>query len=134
MAINQALSATFSEAMNPATINVATFTLTGPGGVGVTGAVTYVAAGSVATFTPAANLAYNTTYTATVTTGETDLAGNALTSNYVWTFTTATAPDTTPPRVISTIPVNGSTGVPISQVLSASFSEPMNPATKRLTG
>ncbi len=78
MPINQALTATFSEAMNPATINAATFTLTGPGGVGVTGAVTYVAAGSVATFTPAANLASSTVYTATITTGAMDLAGDAL--------------------------------------------------------
>ena len=127
--INQVLSPTFSEPMNPASVNATTFTVTGPGGAAITGVVTYLVSGAVARFTPSAQLAYNTTYTATVTTGETDLAGNALTSNYVWTFTTATAPDTTPPRVISTIPVNGSTGVPISQVLSASFSEPMNPAT-----
>ena len=127
--INQALTATFSEAMNPATINAATFTLTGPGGVGVTGAVTYVDAGSVATFTPAANLASSTVYTATITTGTTDLAGDALANNFIWTFTTAAAPDTTPPTVISTIPVNGATNVPFNQAISITFSEAMNPAT-----
>ena len=36
---------------------------------------------------------------------------------------------TPPPAVISTIPVNGATGVPISQVLSVTFNEPMNCAT-----
>jgi len=102
--INQALSATFSVAMNPATVDAATFTLAGPGGVAVTGVVTYVPAGSVATFTPTANLAPSTLYTATITTGAEDLAGTALAANYVWTFTTAAAVVLTPPTVISTIP------------------------------
>ena len=129
VAINHALSATFSEAMNLATINSASFTVTGPGGVAVAGAVTYIAAGSVATFTPAAPLAYSTTYTATVTTAATNLAGNALAANFVWTFTTRAAPDTTPPIVISTIPASAATGVARNQVLSAAFSKAMNCAT-----
>ena len=127
--INQALTAAFSEAMNSATINPISFTVTGPGGVSVTGAVTYVAAGSVATFTPAANLASSTVYTATITTGAMDLAGTALASDYVWTFTTAAAPDTTPPTVVSTIPANAATNVPFNQAVSVTFSEAMNPAT-----
>jgi len=95
--INQALSATFSVAMDAATIDAATFTLSAPGNVAVTGVVTYVAAGSVATFTPGANLMPNTLYTATITTGAQDLAGTALASNYVWTFTTAVAIVVVPP-------------------------------------
>ena len=47
--------------------------------------------GAVATFTPSAALADNTTYTATLTTDVTDLATNHLAANYVWTFTTAAA-------------------------------------------
>jgi len=136
---NQAVSAIFSKVMHPATVNAASFTLTGPGGVAVTGTVTYVASGSVATFTPAFSLAPSTTYTATVTTGATDLAGNALAANYVWTFTTGAAPDTTPPTVVSTIPVNAATGVPVNQAISATYSEAMDPltittATLRLAG
>jgi Ice-binding-like/Bacterial Ig-like domain len=126
---NQALSATFSVAMNPATISATTFTLAGPGGVAVTGVVTYVPAGSVATFIPAANLAPSTLYTATITTGAEDLAGTALTVNYVWTFTTAAAVVITPPAVISTIPLNEATGVPLNQTVSATFSTAMNPST-----
>jgi hypothetical protein len=127
--INQALSATFSVAMTPATINATTFTLSGPGGVAVTGAVTFVAAGSVATFTPAASLASSTAYTATITTGAEDLEGTALAGNYVWTFTTAAAPILTPPTVISTIPLSVAMGVPLNQIVSATFSMAMNPAT-----
>lgn len=127
--INQVLLATFSEAMTPSTIDATTFTLTGPGAVVVAGTVSYVAAGSVAIFTPTASLAPNTLYTATITTGVEDLTGTAMTSNYVWTFTTAAAPIITPPTVTSTIPANLATGVPLSQIVSATFSKAMNPAT-----
>ena len=85
--INQTVNATFSKAMDPATITTANFTVTGPGGT-VTGTVAYVAASQIATFTPATNLAPSTKYTNTITTGATDLAGNALASDFVWSFTT----------------------------------------------
>jgi hypothetical protein len=76
---------TFSEAINPATINATSFTLTGPGGVAVAGTVTYVGSGSVATFTPTTSLAPNTTYVAMITTAAQDLAvpPNGLGANYV---------------------------------------------------
>jgi hypothetical protein len=83
--------ATFSVAMKPSTINTTTFTLTGPGITPVAGAVTYDASSDAATFTPNSALTVSTTYTATITTGAQDLAGDALASNYVWTFTTAAA-------------------------------------------
>jgi hypothetical protein len=125
---NQVVIAAFSEAMNPATINSTTFSLAS-GGTAVTGAVTYDVAGSVLTFAPTANLAPNTLFTATITTGAADLAGNALASNFVWTFTTSAAPDSTLPTIVSTIPANAATGVPINQAISANFSEAMKPAT-----
>jgi hypothetical protein len=127
---NQALSATFSVAMVPTTINTTSFTLTATiSGTSVSGVVAYVAAGSVATFIPTANLAPTTEYTATITTGATDVAGIALAQNYVWTFTTAAAPILVPPTVTSTIPVSFATGVPLNQIVSATFSTEMNPAT-----
>lgn len=137
--INQSIDATFSEAMNPATISATSFTLAGPGATVVTGTVTYAASGSIAIFTPTAALAPSTLFTATITTAAQDLAGNALASNFVWTFTTGTAPNTTKPTVISTIPANLATGVPVNQALSATFSAAMNPlsistATYTLTG
>jgi hypothetical protein len=87
----QLVVATFSAAMNPATINSTTFTLTAPGTppVAVAGTVSYDAASDAATFTPTSPLALNTLYTATITTGAQDLAGDPLASDYVWTFTTS---------------------------------------------
>ena len=85
-------TATFSVAMNPTTINASTFTLSAPGGVAIVGSVAYNAATLVAVFTPAASLAYNTTYTATVTTGVMDTLGDETARNSVWSFTTATQP------------------------------------------
>src|SRR5262245_14738238 len=74
VAINQSITATFSKAMNPATITPTTFIVIG-GGTLVPGAVTYV--GNVAKFNPTGNLIPNSVVTATITTGVTDLVGNA---------------------------------------------------------
>jgi hypothetical protein len=94
VSINQAVSATFSKAMDPLTINTNTFTLSGPGGSSVTGTVAYDAINFIATLTPSANLTANTAYTANVTTGAADLAGNPIGPGVVpdpWTFTTGAA-------------------------------------------
>lgn len=86
VAINRNISASFSEAMYVPSINSSTFTVTDAGSNSVTGTVDVV--GTTAVFTPANDLATNTEYTATVTTGVMDLAENALVADFVWTFTT----------------------------------------------
>ena len=126
--LNQIITATFSEAMDSATITTATFTMTSVSG-SVAGTVTYAAVGDMATFTPVANLAASMLYTATITTGVTDLAGNHLVTKYVWTFTTGTATVTTPPTVVLTYPLNNATGVCINGAINATFSTAMDPAT-----
>jgi len=83
--VDSSISVTFSESMRSSTINTNTFTLTYSGGT-VSGTVTY--SGKTATFTPSGNLAFDTQYTATITTGVKDEAGNPLGSNYSWVFTT----------------------------------------------
>jgi len=85
VARNQEIAFTFSEAMNPATINNSTFILM-QGTTAVPGTVHY--SGTTASFIPATVLASGTSYTATITTGAKNLAGNSLTSNAVWNFTT----------------------------------------------
>jgi uncharacterized protein (TIGR03437 family) len=128
--VGNALSATFSKAMNPATITTATFTLK-QGVTPVAGSVIY--AGVTATFTPTANLASNLPYTATITPGVTDLAGNAMLFPFSWGFTTGVAPDITPPTVSSTVPVSGALSVPVGNALSVTFSKPMKPISINAT-
>src|ERR1700730_10438777 len=66
---NTIVTATFSKAMNPATINNTTFLLAGPGTTAVGGVVTYDAPSKTATFTPSSTLAIpDILYTATITT------------------------------------------------------------------
>jgi hypothetical protein len=119
-------TATFSEQMNPTTINASTFTLK-QGTTAVPGTVTY--AGTTATFTPAAELTGNTVYTATITTGVKDLAGNSLATQYGWSFKTLTVIDVTAPTVLSVVPANAATGASTTTKATVTFSEPMNPAT-----
>jgi O-glycosyl hydrolase len=122
------ITATFSQAMNAATITSSTFTLTGPGNTAVAGTVAYTATGSIATFTPSANLAYGTQYTATITTGVTSASGVALATSTSWSFTTAAAP--VPPTVTAVTPANAATNVPVAApVITATFSEAMNAST-----
>ena len=112
--------------MSPASINTSTFILK-QGNTPVAGTVSYT--GVIGIFVPSSNLALNTLYTATITTGAQDVAGNALVGNYVWSFTTGASADKTPPTVTSTIPANGATQVTPSANVTVIFSEPMNPLT-----
>jgi hypothetical protein len=122
------VTATFSTAMNPASIDGATFTLTGPGTTAVAGVVTYSASSNTAIFTPTITLTLGTIYTATITTGATDVYGVGLASSFVWAFTTGTSL-CVPPAVASEIPANVATGVCPATVVTATFNEAMNPAT-----
>jgi hypothetical protein len=130
--INQKILVIFSTAMNAATINSTTFTVTGPGATPVSGAVSYAAGSNAALFIPTANLAPSTTFTATVTNGAQDLAGNALGSGAVpnpWTFATGTAASTTAPTITLTNPANSATAVQLNATVNATFSEAMDPTT-----
>ena len=146
--INSAITAAFTEDMAPSTITGTSFTLTCSAPcVSPAGTVTYDVGARTAVFTPAAALAAVTTYTATITTAATDLAGNALAgnqaplpaaSNYVWTFTTASAA-IAPANVIvkSTNPTANQQGVCPNASVNATFTVPaglrMDPSTVTAT-
>jgi hypothetical protein len=89
VALNRAISANVSEALNPATVDTSTFTLSDDTSE-VIGDVDY--SNKVLTFTPTENLAAGILYTATLTTEITDLAtsANPLAADVVWSFTTGT--------------------------------------------
>jgi predicted small lipoprotein YifL/methionine-rich copper-binding protein CopC len=125
--VNITPSVTFSEPVSSATI---TFTLSA-GGVAVPGTISY--SGTTAIFTPSTPLAYTTLYTATVSAGVQDLAGNAMLNPYPWSFTTSAPPDTTPPSVTATTPGDKATGVAVNITPSVTFSELVSSATITFT-
>lgn len=126
VSLNQKVAATFTKTLDASTMTTATFTLK-QGVTPIAGFVSY--SGTTAIFAPVGNLLPNAIYTATITTGAKDLAGNALASDYVWSFTTGAAVAVTPPTVISTDPLDLATGVALNQKISATFSKTMDAAT-----
>ena len=126
VAVNTSITSTFSETMDSSTITTAIFTVS-TGGGNISGTVTY--SGTIATFEPSSNLKYGTTYTATITIGVKDSAGNSMGSDYTWSFTTVEESDTTPPSVSLTIPADGATDVPINATVTATFSEEIDSST-----
>ncbi len=87
--INGTISATFSDEVDAGTLTASTFTLTvGPLAVPVDGTVSYANARAV--FVPTTNLAADSTFTATITTGVTSIIGATLAMPHSWSFTTGT--------------------------------------------
>lgn len=126
VAINTTLLFTFSEAMDPATINSTTVTLN-QGSTAVDGIVTFT--DKTATFTPTANLLFNTQYTGSVTVAAKSLAGIALESEVVINFTTMVSVDATAPLIVSTSPLSNATDVTRNKNVSITFNEAMDPLT-----
>jgi hypothetical protein len=121
--INKVVMATFNMPMDALTINSTTFTI-GQGGTNIAGTISYT--GATASFAPTELLKPNTTYTGTITSGVKNPSGTSLVSDYVWTFTTGTV---MAPMVISTDPSNNAIDVGLNKIVTATFSEPINPST-----
>jgi Ice-binding-like/Bacterial Ig-like domain len=126
VAVNSSITATFSVAMNPSTLNTTTFTLM-QDGTAVAGLVSY--SGVTATFTPTNMLAESKLFTATLTTGVKNTNGDALLSDQTFSFTSGLIPDTTIPLVSVTSPVSAATNVGRNNTVTVTFSEAMNPTT-----
>lgn len=80
---------------------------------------------SIYMFTPTQALSGGTTYIVTVPAGLTDVTGGVLAESYLWTFKTL------PPEILNVYPYQGAAGVPLEQVISVQFSQPMDrPSTE----
>ena len=131
--VNSVIKVTFSEPMLASSVSTNTFTLRiADTTTKLAGVVSLSLDRKTATFDPSANLATSTRYVATISTGATDPAGNAL-SEKKWSFTTGgvAQSDITPSTVASTNPDGGATTQPSvsssSQSQSQSQSQSKNP-------
>lgn len=127
--INRKVAVSFNEAMDPTTINQATFTLEGPGSTPILGTVSYDTTNNIAIFTPNGGLLpANATITGEISIGARSTTDVPLTNAYMWTFATGAGSETIKPTVISTNPLDLGTA-PTNQKIIASFSEGMDSTT-----
>jgi hypothetical protein len=117
----------FRDAMDAATLNEQTITLSGGPYGTVSGAVVYDTLEREATFTPRAPLAYNTVYTAQVSTGVRDSAGTPLPAAFTWTFTTTL--DTLPPVPLTFSPARGTQHAPADTAVIVLWNKALDPVT-----
>jgi Ice-binding-like/Bacterial Ig-like domain len=103
------ITATFSTPMNANSLTTNTFTVQ-QGSTFLQGTVTY--SDTTAIFIAPNGLSPNLIYTCTITTGAKDLAGTALATNYVWTFTTIAAGT---PTLVA--PLNGAVSQAVNPTL-----------------
>lgn len=118
--VTSLLTATLSEKMAISSVNSITFKLTN-GTTPVSGSVTYDSNTKKAIFIPATNLSYSTAYTATITTGVEDMAGNNMQADKTWSFTTETQPTSAPsaPTGVIATAGNGQTTITWDAVTGA---------------
>ncbi len=122
--VNTDISFSFSKAMNKASVEGAFSS-----SPAITCAWSWTPDSKLATCNPPTNLSFNTTYSVTLGTGAKDLADDPLAAPYNFSFTTASAPDTTKPTVTAYVPANGATGIARTTNIEVTFSEPMDKAS-----
>jgi N,N-dimethylformamidase beta subunit-like, C-terminal/Domain of unknown function (DUF4082)/Bacterial Ig-like domain/Bacterial Ig domain len=121
------VTAVFSEDLATGTVDGSSFTLSDGTNL-VAATVTYDGPSKTATLTPGSLLTANTQYTATLTVGITDVAGNPLAAPEVWSFTIG-AVDIIAPTVTTKTPADGATNVAQGTAVTAVFSEDLAPGT-----
>jgi hypothetical protein len=128
--LNLAITATFNEAIDPATVTPSTLSLVADAtGVAVGGTVSYENSSRTAILRPQADLSAGAAYTATVAAEVADLAGNKLLESYTWQFSTGVTPDTSAPTVSKTYPSQDAAAVPRNTAVAVTFNEGMDPTS-----
>jgi len=128
ISISTPLIATFNENIDTSSVNATTFQLKKGNTIVAT---TLTKTAKQITLRPTAALSGSTVYSGTLKGGASgikDLAGNPLASDFTWSFTTI-AIDNTRPTVSSVEPLAGSVGVSTGTLVTAHFSEAVNPAS-----
>lgn len=122
--VGTSISAVFSKPISAATLNGQTFFITDKAkNVRLNAAIAYDEESRTATMDPTGSLNFGAEYLVTVTTGVRDLAGNPLAAEKVWSFTVASEPDRSPPKVTSKAPAPNATGISTNTSISVTFDE-----------
>jgi protocatechuate 3,4-dioxygenase beta subunit len=122
VSLNSAIEITFTEPINPASLNSTNLVLASTNGI-VTTAMTISEGDTKVTLTPVAPLKDSTIYTLRVKDLR-DRVAKKMESDFVSKFTTL---DQTPPHIVELTPNSGQTGVTIDSVIRIRYSEPIDP-------
>jgi hypothetical protein len=132
VAVNPVVAVTFQSTVNPTDVSASTITLL-EGTTPVQGTVSV--SSNTATFTPAADLKPNTSYTATVKTtlkgGSLDKKGND--NEHSWSFKTGTHHRANALSVVSVLPLNSAVSVAVAVQPTVTFSEDLTATTFKTT-
>lgn len=115
--------------IDPTTVNGQTFLLSDSSGNAIAPAAVLSLDNHEAAFILAAPLTASTTYTATLTTGILNLAGNPMLAPFTWTFSTSLNGQAASTTVEATVPAADSTGFPVDRSVQVFFNNLMDPAT-----
>jgi len=126
--VNSPLIVTFSEAIDPQSVNISTCYLSDYYIGTLPGSYSFTADLKGLSFIPAAPLAVGRSYSVNCGPVQ-DLSGNYLYSGLYGSFTASFSPDTTAPQVLNTNPANSASQAPINTQVQIQFSEPVQPAT-----
>ncbi len=123
-----AVTATFSKALDPTTVNGSTFQLVDNNNNVVSSSVNYNSATKSAVLQPTAALANSIGYTAFLHgDGIRDSSGTPMAASYASSFVTVSS---APSLVVTTFsPVRGASGVSTTTTVTATFNRPIDPAT-----
>ncbi|HEX3031898.1 MAG TPA: Ig-like domain-containing protein, partial [Bacillota bacterium] len=115
--VNSVVYATFDSAVDLASINTSTFSLKDAGGNLVPGS--FSVNGNTVTFKPTGNLAYNTTFTATITEYVMGVSGYPVDKVYKWSFTTKPLDNVAP---TGSMTINDNSGITSSTYATLNLS------------
>lgn len=117
----------FNTDLGAGTITTETFTLQDASSQQVAASVHYDDATRTASLTPTTSLQYDSEYTATLHAGLSDLYGNALSSDFSWTFYTEI--DREPPQIQNLFPAPGAINVNPASWVRIQFGEALDAGT-----
>lgn len=118
---DETIFATFNMPMDNQSINTSTFKVL-KNGVEINGTVSY--GGLIAVFNPNVDFEADTKYTCILNKDIKNIDGTSIQSDYVWTFKTEAI---STPTVTDIDPNNGENDVALNKVITALFSEEMDP-------
>ncbi|NTX50869.1 Ig-like domain-containing protein [Myxococcus sp. CA039A] len=125
--LNARVIVAFTEVLEATSVSATSLTLS-ENGMALEGAVSHDAATHTLSFVPARPFTADSLVTVAVSTGLRTVTGRSLPAPHVFVFSVGKERDTTPPTVLTTLPLDNAAGVaPTRPVYVITFREPMDP-------